>query len=359
MFKKITQTKFTPNLSPSSFRAKLGAGTAKGFVGVRDVGGMGRKITSTAPAATSRLQEIDQEQPPSSAGPTSAQQNQSQIDRVDENVGGDDPDLGLTPMDDDDTSNHVQGEGDTSTILPSKEEREQIVAMHRNLEKEQDKENAPPQATRGKGPKGKIFERQTDAERVEFDSQSSQHANASRGSGTSEEDSQSSDFSDEEAFERDQRASPVRTQVGRKRRQAPAATGSTSAKRVRISQPEPVVRSSTHKASATPVLGTQTPSQVYQQVNERAKSITNQRNTKPVQTRKAWTELEVNTLIELIEEYGCSWAKLKTVDDEQAKQQDTRPVLEHRNQVALKDKARNMKFDYLKWVNHSKAPALS
>lgn len=81
----------------------------------------------------------------------------------------------------------------------------------------------------------------------------------------------------------------------------------------------------------------------YQRVRESAK----QRGavvTKPPQSRKGWTSLETEMLHYLITEHGTSWKRLK---DEDMKQDY---VLEARDQVALKDKARNMKIDYLKYV---------
>lgn len=64
--------------------------------------------------------------------------------------------------------------------------------------------------------------------------------------------------------------------------------------------------------------------------------------TKPPQRRSAWTGAETDMLYYLITEYGTSWKLLK----EQDSVQDC--VLEARDQVSLKDKARNMKMDYLK-----------
>ena len=65
---------------------------------------------------------------------------------------------------------------------------------------------------------------------------------------------------------------------------------------------------------------------------------------KPPQSRNAWTSVETDMLHYLITEHGTSWAHLKNEDREQGH------VLEARDQVALKDKARNMKMDYLKYV---------
>lgn len=85
------------------------------------------------------------------------------------------------------------------------------------------------------------------------------------------------------------------------------------------------------------------PSQVhtYNEANSLAKERVALRN-KTVQTRRAWTENETQTLLDLIVDYGTSWAQLKRADDSDS------GLLKDRGQVALKDKARNMKFDYLK-----------
>ena len=83
--------------------------------------------------------------------------------------------------------------------------------------------------------------------------------------------------------------------------------------------------------------------QEYIRVNESAKqkmAVV----TKPPQRRSAWTGVETDMLYYLITEHGTSWKLLKEQDREQGH------VLEARDQVALKDKARNMKMDYLKYV---------
>ena len=65
---------------------------------------------------------------------------------------------------------------------------------------------------------------------------------------------------------------------------------------------------------------------------------------KPPQSRNAWTSEETEMLHYLITEHGTSWKLLKNEDFSQGH------VLEARDQVSLKDKARNMKMDYLKYV---------
>lgn len=83
-------------------------------------------------------------------------------------------------------------------------------------------------------------------------------------------------------------------------------------------------------------------SEAYKTTNEIAKMTTAARTKKKVQSRKAWTDLETETLINLIQDHGTSWKVLKDKDLEK--------VLLDRDQTSLKDKARNIKLDYLKWV---------
>lgn len=78
----------------------------------------------------------------------------------------------------------------------------------------------------------------------------------------------------------------------------------------------------------------------YKMAKELAKINTAARAKKKTQSRKPWTDLETEMLINLISEHGTSWKLLKD--------KDVGKVLVDRDQTALKDKARNIKFDYLK-----------
>lgn len=61
-----------------------------------------------------------------------------------------------------------------------------------------------------------------------------------------------------------------------------------------------------------------------------------------IKSRKRWTIEETGTLINLITEFGVSWAQIKKFDEANGN------FLTDRDQVNLKDKARNIKFDLLK-----------
>jgi hypothetical protein len=96
-------------------------------------------------------------------------------------------------------------------------------------------------------------------------------------------------------------------------------------------------------SSAVPPVGTQ-----VSLVNREARQNTVKRLIKKrqPQQRSRWTEVEVERLVELIEDYGVSWAYLLMMDGEHSEG----AVLQQRDQVSLKDKARNMKISFLKYV---------
>ena len=80
----------------------------------------------------------------------------------------------------------------------------------------------------------------------------------------------------------------------------------------------------------------------YNEVNRTARIVV-ACQPKRTQTRKPWSEQEIDTLLELIREHGTGYAKLKELDGPDG-------ILEARDQVGLKDKARNMKMTYLMYV---------
>ncbi|KAI9841299.1 MAG: hypothetical protein M1837_000785 [Sclerophora amabilis] len=79
----------------------------------------------------------------------------------------------------------------------------------------------------------------------------------------------------------------------------------------------------------------------YSQINQLAKRQVAERAPRKMQVRRPWSPEESSRLIELIEndEFCTSWSKIEALED---------PLLEGRGQVKLKDRARNMKFDFLK-----------
>ncbi|KAI9800730.1 MAG: hypothetical protein M1833_003146 [Piccolia ochrophora] len=77
----------------------------------------------------------------------------------------------------------------------------------------------------------------------------------------------------------------------------------------------------------------------YTQVNAIAKREVALRGPPKVQIRRPWSKEACKSLIDHIEMCGTSWAEIERKRD---------PLLAGRDQVGLKDKARNMKVDFLK-----------
>jgi hypothetical protein len=74
-------------------------------------------------------------------------------------------------------------------------------------------------------------------------------------------------------------------------------------------------------------------------VEQRARVVTFQTSHHSSSVKIPWSEAENKALLRGIASYGPSWAFIKNTD--------TAGALKRRNQVALKDKARNMKVSYL------------
>jgi hypothetical protein len=80
------------------------------------------------------------------------------------------------------------------------------------------------------------------------------------------------------------------------------------------------------------------------QVNQIAKQVVAARAPRKVQRRRAWDPESCTRLIELIEDnrYQTKWSRIDKLQD---------PLLAGRDQVALKDKARNLKMDFVKYAS--------
>ncbi|KAF2803864.1 uncharacterized protein BDZ99DRAFT_467978 [Mytilinidion resinicola] len=85
----------------------------------------------------------------------------------------------------------------------------------------------------------------------------------------------------------------------------------------------------------------------YRQVQQQAKRMTPAFPVRQAQrrARNPWTACAEDQLVRYIEEYGCQWAYIKSLDEA-----DTKMFLD-RTDVDLKDKARNMKINYLRYVD--------
>ncbi len=217
----------------------------------------------------------------------------------------------------------------------------ELVAQIRQIEK-QNKENM---LTR------KAFnERQPDAQRVEWDDQTEESKRTvpprsyqkpekmqERRNGNEE----SGSSSDDGAFEQDSR--PLKP--GRRREQLHETRRRPINVREHESSAQPQDdRVSGDVASSDDTEGNRgryVKASQYKLVNHAAKESFALNAPKQPQSRRAWSDEEVEALMEYMDEYGCSWAAIKSADAD-------RGFLVRRSQVDLKDKARNMKYDYLK-----------
>lgn len=201
----------------------------------------------------------------------------------------------------------------------------------------------PPLAPRKLG----IMDAQPDAQRVMFDSQFQGMPESTRGTkrGFGEtldaEGDELEEPSQDQGFQQDNRTFDVASRRAVKPARAPRRT-----KKARIAQAAQAINEAEQNFSQ-PEQATQDNSvprstfDAYQQSKERAQEF-QASQPKKVQVRKAWTDEETGLLLDLIEEHGTSWRLLKQIDLENDY------ILKDRDQVALKDKARNMKLDFLK-----------
>lgn len=111
------------------------------------------------------------------------------------------------------------------------------------------------------------------------------------------------------------------------------------------SQPSRYPPMSSHSTN-TPASSSPPPRTAQQiaQVREMAKRNVGRIKPRDVQSRSPYDEREEMRLLELIEDYGTSYALIKQMDDSHP----DGPLLQNRTQVQLKDKAMEMKFSWLK-----------
>ena len=254
---------------------------------------------------------------------------------------------------------------------------ENIMKAKAQLEAENNKENlaevaepAPPSKSlevpegfRHGTKKSRFIDPQINAQRVAFDSQDSMQMTQPGTKGQryptkdpvddGDNPDVMDDISSNEGYEQDRRVIDIpsrRTEKFPRKRPAvdPVANQPSLRKKVRSAAKGESLKDKLRDATAQhknernyQENSTPEPSQL--EAYKFAKDVAKRNNAvlpKKVQTRKAWTDGETETLIDLIEAHGTSWKLIKEMDKDS--------ILEYRDQVALKDKARNIKFDFLK-----------
>ena len=223
---------------------------------------------------------------------------------------------------------------------------EKAVKQGENPRVDQDKENVPKSRKRAK----KLEDQQVPVDlpiskKLRFVNGSSSRQ-SQKGLEREGQEDQVTSPSEDEGFQSDNRFSHLKRPSLEKSKKRIQNTSSSiaSTKRPRIERDDSTESgqesggTAAHRTSTVPL----SQSQMYNEVNKQSKIVTAMRVEKPIQKRQPWLRVEEQRLIELIEEYGTSYSFLKDID------YSTGGILADRSQVALKDKARNMKFDYLK-----------
>jgi hypothetical protein len=224
--------------------------------------------------------------------------------------------------------------------------------------KKANKENVPHAQQLTPRVKPRMFnEPQEDAQRVEWDDPTQGPSQRQEQPTAAGKRGQDDEVSEDDGFENDQRPTNVakrRETASSARRLEPPASR-PSPKRQRVEQSEEV-DSGNYRVSQEPESDSNDNSdrmRFVRNLQSTARSIqglTRARSGQP-QTRTPWSLEEVAALLEYIEELGTSWANIKKVDESWDEESETFKgprLLARRDQVALKDKARNLKLDYLK-----------
>ncbi|EXJ89413.1 hypothetical protein A1O3_02480 [Capronia epimyces CBS 606.96] len=103
-------------------------------------------------------------------------------------------------------------------------------------------------------------------------------------------------------------------------------------------------------AHADTPLDMEPPRSQFSRVNQEAKLATRLsreiHSSSQIQTRKPYTDAEIERLMEMVAMHGTKWALILQKD----LGHPDGPLLQNRTQVQLKDKARNIKLDFLKYV---------
>ncbi|KAK5940321.1 hypothetical protein PMZ80_007741 [Knufia obscura] len=133
-------------------------------------------------------------------------------------------------------------------------------------------------------------------------------------------------------------------------RVAPSSTAPSPARRAPSATISSRARSQTPSASISASAPPPSSYEQYQATKREAAAnvrlaslVTSATRPRPPQVRRPWSEEEVIRLWDLMGKHGTSWSMIKNADNLMDE-----PKLGGRSQVQLKDKARNMKLDFLK-----------
>ena len=213
---------------------------------------------------------------------------------------------------------------------------EKAIQVHKAKSNERNKENRQPTERK------RLVDRQAGAHRIEFTEDDSQAtpARSTQKRPVIEKDSSESDSdSDSDSYEEDVREDPVR--------QNPRPQKRTKTVAQELDEVAQAMQRNTERnrhdelrASGRADEDEEAPRSTYAEVNQRSKESARRFAPPSTQQRVFWTDVECEQLIELIAEHGSNWATIALKGS----------FHHNRGQVGLKDKARNMKVDFLRSV---------
>lgn len=222
-----------------------------------------------------------------------------------------------------------------------------VVEMHNKEIAEQNKEDIPQPSVAPIRKSRAFVDAQPGAESLSFESQDSSSQNQTRpisdqpirqqpGYRTSLRNRKIASEPGDDEFEDDSRAKNSEPPVRSRTQTIPERHPPVSQQR----------QQSTHSPCAEEQRRSHSPSsltqlETYKTANGYSKSDSRLRTASRAQTRTPWSDEETDRLLFLIQKHGISWSLLKDKDGENG-------VLKNRDQTGIRDKARNMKIDYLK-----------
>jgi hypothetical protein len=248
----------------------------------------------------------------------------------------------LDNNDDDGGALSDESQNATFDLKTSQQLAQRIVQAEQDANKENNP-NLPTQASRR--PKRAFNDPQPDAEQMEWDSlpESNREPRGTKEVYDNSNVANAESSDDDSVFGPASTPPPTNRKRAKRRLEEAEKNTAPSPKKARVSRPSRPPAQTRSRERSLPQENLPSRADLYNKVNGIAKQITIQRkDTRPAQTRTRWSEKEIETLQQLIEENGISWSLIKRIDGEND------GILASRDQVGLKDKARNMKFDFLK-----------
>jgi hypothetical protein len=226
---------------------------------------------------------------------------------------------------------------------------QQMAERYEQMELDKNKENHPvaegfiSEQTRARS----FIDRQDNAQRIAFDSQGEEeHPSIQQGKKRARElTDDSGESSGDEDFQYDGRPNPARKVTSMretspaKRQRGTGPSGDSLDSQLARRRGDDELQASAAQYEEIPQMSYSTIQQASTQISSSQRA--EQGPGRSTQRRVRWGEDETQWLIEMIGEWGSRWSQIHNVGMAEERLEG------HRDQVALKDKARNIKVDYL------------